>query len=733
MTNTDSKQNPPAHPGDGGPAAARRDAWGKLRAGAALALAALALSAPQAYTQEHTPPNASQAQDQERKYTLSLDNADILDLIKWASQLTNKTVVLHPSVRGKVTVLAGDPMNHNEAYELFQAILQVNGLAIVEDKDNLTVVPGNEAKISGTQLAGGLTGDGVAIFVIKIHNTTANAIYTSILPLVTKTGFVAADNNTNKILIADRRNNVKKIVNIIKELDRDEGMEIEIIQIQHASAQTLVTALEKLLSANPNRNQGPSKPTFTVDARTNSILLSASASVREQVHQLIKALDRPLDGGGDTRVFRLEYISVADVLTILQGIAERHNRPPGQGNQTAPRDPGDHISIQSSENLNLLVISAPSGEMGRIQSIISEIDIPRPQVLVEAMILEIAEENNDTLGIQWLAGGITSSGIDGQGDVFGGGFNNFPRGTAPFTIDPTTSAIGLSSGFSLGYFENGDLRAILNTVLSDSKADILSTPTILALDNEEASILVGSNVPLISGNQTQATSGNVLQTITRRDIGVSLSVTPQINNSGTITLTINQSVENLTQSNISTADVVTNKRELKTKVIIRDRQILVLGGLIRDEVTEGKTRVPLLGHIPGIGNLFSSTNIETTKRNLMVFIRPTILRNGQQSNEVSNDRYNFLRSLRRGQMEEQSRLFRGEREGTVLNNPSDSGNDSFINYEETAGENWIGPARTSEGAPAQPESAPKQEGESSSCTGGKRIGSNRRTVRRYCN
>ncbi|MCH9663023.1 MAG: type II secretion system secretin GspD [Gammaproteobacteria bacterium] len=671
----------------------------------------------------------------ERKYTLNLDNADILDLIKWASQLTNKTVVLHPSVRGKVTVLAGDPMNHTEAYELFQAILQVNGLAIVEDKDNITVTPGNEAKISGTQLAGTLTGDGVAIYVIKIHNTTANAIYTSILPLVTKTGFVAADNNTNKILIADRRNNVKKIVGIVSELDRDEGLEIEIIPIKHASAQNLVTAMEKLLTSNPNRNQGPARPTLTIDQRTNSILLSANTAVRDQIHELIAALDVPLQGGGDSRVFRLEYITVADVLTILQGIAERHNQPAGGQSGQAPRDPSDHIAIQSSENLNLLVISAPAAQMSKIQGIIAEIDVPRPQVLVEAMIMEIAEESNDSLGVQWLAGGITNSGVGDSGNIVGGGFRNFPRGTAPFTIDSATSSIGLANGFSLGYFENGDLRAILNTILTDSKANILSTPTILALDNEEASILVGSNVPLISGNQTQSTSGNVLQTITRRDIGVSLSVIPQINNAGTITLTINQSVENLTQANISTADVVTNKRELKTKVIIRDRQILVLGGLIRDEITEGKTRVPLLGHIPGIGKLFSSTTIESNKRNLMVFIRPTILRNGEQASRASADRYNFLRSLRRGQLEEQETLFRSKREGTELSGPENPDDDSFINYKQTAGDEWrdFAPNTLVESPPAQPaKPAKRSSSDSQPCRSSKRVGTVRRTVRRDC-
>ena len=655
------------------------------------------------YAEEKTP-------DAERQYTLTLDNADILNLIKWAAQLTNKTIVLHPSVRGKVTVLAGDPMTRQEAYELFQAILQVNGLALVEDEINITVVPGNEAKISGTQIAKPITGEGVAIYVIKIRNTTSNAVYTSILPLITKTGFVASDNNTNKILVADRRHNVEKIVGIIKELDKDEGLDIEIIPIQHANAQTLVTTLEKLIISG-GRSQGPSKPTIGVDLRTNSILLSATQSVRDQVHKIIESLDQPLSGEGDVRVFKLEYISVADILTILQGIAERHNQPvSGAGNQTTPKSSGEQISIQSSENLNLLVISAPQTEMAKIQGIISEVDVPRPQVLVEAMIIEIGDDTNDALGIQWLVGNINEA-LDANSEIIGGGFRNFPAPTAPVSIDTTTGNVNLASGFSVGHYAGGNLRSILNTVLTDTKANILSTPTILALDNEEASILVGSNVPLISGNQQQGVSGNVLQTITRRDIGVSLSVTPQINNAGTITLTIQQTVENLTQSAISTADIITNKRELNTKVIVRDRQILVLGGLIRDEISEGKTRTPILGHLPLLGNLFSSTTVESTKRNLMVFIRPTILRSDDASQSATNERYNFLRSLRHGLKEDQSNLFRSPRDYTKLSDPDDPNSSSFIDYQTS---------KEGEEDDSRPET----------CAGSRRVGSIRKSFRK---
>jgi len=579
----------------------------------------------------------SAADKKNDEITLSLDNADVADLVRWASDVTDKNIILHPNVQGRVTVIAGEPMNEQEAYDVFLSVLQVHGLAIVQEGDSLKVIPDAQAKQSPIPLSDdlkSLSGEEMIIQVVRVKNISATNVINLLRPLVPQTGYLAAYPQTNTMVIADRASNIQKLMNIINRIDQVGTIDIELISLEFADAKEVINVLTKLLPKQAgNQSEGSSPFNLAVDERSNSILMTGDPVTRQQIQSLVKRLDQPLDGDGNTQVVRVQYATAADLVPLLQSISGSV-----QKGAKAQGITDVDVSIQAHEQLNALVLTAPPSLLNTMRGVIKQLDIPRAQVLVEALIVEVNEDLANNIGIEWQA----EPRINGTT----GGFNSFPSDLSPLSA-ADGGGFNLGTGLSFGYFRGGSLRGIVNMLTGETNANILSTPTIVSLDNEEAEILVGSNVPFITGSQQRAGDIDPFQTIQREDIGVTLKVTPRINNNNSVTLDIQQSVESIAQSAVSTADIVTNKREIKTRVLIGDDEVLVLGGLIRDEITDGENKVPILGSIPILGNLFKSKTTTVTKTNLMVFIHPRILHNRDSLRAISRDKYNNMRGLQK--------------------------------------------------------------------------------------
>ncbi|WP_237064919.1 type II secretion system secretin GspD [Microbulbifer guangxiensis] len=582
------------------------------------------------------------AQPPER-VTLSLDNADIRDLINWAADFTGKNIIVHPNVKGKVTVVAGDPMTHDEAFEVFMSVLDVNGFTLVEQGGAWKVVPDSQAKAQAIPVVEGsvrVPGETMLVRTIRVENISATQLIAMLRPLVPTAGHLAAYADTNTLIIADRAANIEQIVRLVKQLDRAGAIDIELVPLQFASAKEVKQVLGELLQGGGKQAGNDVQPLrIAVDERSNSVLLTGDPVTRTQLKNVIRRLDQPLDGEGNTAVVYVQYANAADLKPILEGMSGSIQKTE-KDQQAADVE----VSIQVNESLNSLVLTAPPALLETMKGVIAKLDVRRAQVLIEAIIVEVTEGAGSDLGIKWIAG---------ANDDVAAGFNNDASPNPivdsdgnvlsefnPGSLNPLNL---LGTGLNLGYLTGTDVRAVVNAVATTNNANILSTPTIMALDNEEAEILVGQNVPFITGEQLLSGSNNdPFTTIQRQDIGTTLKVVPRVNNNNSVTLDIEQKVENVlpfAEGASGASDIVTSKREIRTRVLIDDGAILVLGGLIEDQVSETASKVPLLGDLPGIGRLFRSSSKDVSKTNLMVFLRPKILSTQIAGYEETRQRY----------------------------------------------------------------------------------------------
>lgn len=565
--------------------------------------------------------------------SLSLHQADIKDLVRWASAVTQKTIIIHPSIQGSVTVVAGEPMNPDEAYQVFLSVLQVHGFMVVDTDHVLKVVPADSAKENNLPL---ITDEikhpeDMVVRIIKVKNIAATDLMALVRPMLPQSSHLAAYPGTNSLLIASRAAKVEQIYKIIKRIDQAGTIDIELIEVEFASAQELIQTLSKLIPNTSGQQAQPNQINLAVDERSNSILMTGDPITRQQIRALVERLDQPLAGEGNTQVIFLQYARATQLVPILESVSGSVTR--GEKDQRLTQA---DISIRADESLNSLIITAPPSVLSTIKGVIAKLDIRRAQVLVEALIVEVNEDLSRDLGVEWR-----SNNADGGPESVFSGFSAFPGSVSPFQPD-NEGDITLGRGLSVGYFKGPDLRSIIRALEGEANANILSTPSVLAMDNEEAKILVGENVPFITGAQSRQGDVDPFQTIQRQDIGVVLEIKPHINNSDSVTLQINQTVESIAQSDAATADIVTNKREISTRALIDNNQILVLGGLIRDEVIQSESKVPLLGSIPLLGRAFRSSSNKVVKKNLMVFIHPQILRDTRSSDRATRDRYEYM-------------------------------------------------------------------------------------------
>lgn len=573
---------------------------------------------------------------------LNMEDTDIKTLISTVAEKTGKNFIVDPRVKGKVTVISHKAVTGDELYQIFLSILEVHGFAAVPGDKAIKIIPDASAKQTGIPTATSGSpgrGDELVTRVVNIDYVNATQLVPILRPLVPQQGHMAAFPSSNVLIISDRAENISRIMQLIGRIDRPANDDVEVISLQHASASEMVRILAAL---NKNAAKGsPEESVLVADERTNSILLSGDKADRLRLRALITHLDTPNDGGGDTQVIYLKYADAKSLVPVLTSVSSSLEGDKKKAATVAATS--SPISIQADENTNALVITAPGSTMRSLQAVIRQLDIRRAQVLVEAVIAEISTTKSSELGVQWLAG--KSEGSQPAAS------SQFPgSGTGILSLaDQSAGGVALGNGFHFGlgdFAGNNRFAVLIRAIASDDETNVLSTPSLVMLDNEEAEIVVGQNVPFITGSQ-QTTGGlaNPFQTIQRQDVGLTLKVKPQINEGNAIKLDITQEVSSVAPSSATGAsDIITDKRSIKTSVLADDGEVVVLGGLITDDLQEGVSKVPLLGDIPLVGGLFRSKTANKVKRNLMVFLHPVIIRDTKSNAALTSNKYNYIRT-----------------------------------------------------------------------------------------
>ncbi len=594
------------------------------------------------------------AQDAGPQIMPNYRGADIRQIIEAVGEVTGRNFLVDPRINAtNVTLLSYSPMSADAFYEAFLATLQVHGYVALDAGEIVKIVPDANARML-PGAAPGATGDEIVTQTVTLNNIGAAQLVPILRPLIPQYGHLAAHPVSNMLIIADRAANVNRMLSIIARMDQAADEDIEVIRLENASASEVVTMLTTLNQAAAAAGGAPAAQ-IAADARTNSVLLSGARTARLRYRALIAHLDTPSENGGDTRVRYLYYADAEDLATNLQA------QFTGVTADGAPGASTQGVSIWSDAGTNSLIINADPKTLQDMNAVIDKLDIRRAQVKVDAIIVEVSEGRENDLGITWALQGVGS-----ENPV---AFTNFPpsgivqlaTANAGGTPDPSLLPSGVLGAVGRVSDSGTSWAAILTALAADSSTNIIATPTIVTLDNEEAEIRVGQEVPFVSGafTNTGGTVGavNPFQTVQREPVGTSLKITPQINEGSGVKLVIEQETSSLTTAP-GAVDLITNERLITTSVFVEDGHILVLGGLIDEQLREGEQRVPLLGKIPGIGALFRSRTTELVKTNLMVFIRPTILRNSVQAAFETNAKYSYIRDIQLRQGEENVQLMR---------------------------------------------------------------------------
>lgn len=569
-------------------------------------------------------PKSSDLKTGNTQLSLQLENTDIRELIRWAADHVEKNIIIHPDVKGKVTVLSGSPISDGDAYQVFLSILQVHGYAVVETFDSLKILPSaiatkQYAPVTLSNLAA--TKNDIVAHVLRLKHIRVTDAEKLLKPLLTNSALIVAVPDSDLLVIADQAINLSRALTLIDDIDQPNPTEIRVVDLIYAPADAVADSIRKLFPVEFASNK---RLSLMADKRTNTLLMSGPPLVLNELNALALRLDTPSDNDLRTQIITIDYLKASELAAPLKNIAEQYTRD---------KDPKSTVIIDVNDAKNALIITATEAVIRPLMRTIKELDTPRSQVLVEAIIVEINTDKVFNLGVEWKGN------FPGDGIVVG-------NATVSNLSTPQSPQLG--GGFSLGYYRGDQFWLLVRALAGDTDSNLLSTPNIIALDNESAEILVGENVPFVTGSSTSASSptSNPFQTIERQDIGISLKVTPHINNDETVTLEISQTVEQIAPtSSTATADIVTSKRQIQTTVLLRDDEVLVLGGLIRDDVTETKSKTPILGDIPLLGHLFRSTSVTKNKRNLMVFIHTRILHRTADTNQQTRRYIDHMRKL----------------------------------------------------------------------------------------
>jgi general secretion pathway protein D len=597
-------------------------------------------------------------------YTVNLKETDIQELIKFVAEATGTTIVVDPAVKGKVRVISSKPVSSSELYDLFLSILEVHGYTAVRSGGVVRVIQSKDARSSPVAVRSteaNIGSDEYVTQVIRLDNISAAKLIPVLRPLVPQQAHMAAYAPSNAIIISDVSANIDRIREIIESMDQSAQLETDIIKLKYAVAEDVVRMLDQLNKSEAKQSGAVDAEVLLVaDERTNSILVSGDELERARIKSLIRYLDTPLEQSGNVKVVYLEYADAKEISEVLSRVMQNMSRL-DNADSKKPTRTGNGSTIEADEGTNALIITADTDEMAALEAVIRRLDIRRAQVLVEAIIVEMELIDGQELGLQWLFAndnGFYGSNINASdsraariGDALFPPTDSVEPVTDP-DLGDLAGALAGTPGLSMGWGTIGDdltMTVILNALKEQNNANILSTPSLLTLDNQEAFITVGQNVPFVTGSFTNTGAGgdgaqNPFQTIERENVGITLTVTPHINEGDSVVLDIEQEVSSLTGLSAVASDLITNERRIRTKVLAGDGRTVVLGGLIKDDIQDGQQKVPFLGDIPLLGRLFRTDAVKVTKTNLLIFIRPTIIRDDEQLDGATADKYQYIRA-----------------------------------------------------------------------------------------
>jgi general secretion pathway protein D len=630
----------------------------------------------------------SLAQDPARnEATLNFVGADIESVVKAIGHYTNTTFIIDPRVKGTINLVSEKPVTKAQAFQLLTSALRLQGYAVVVSGNFTKVVPEADAKLqSGPIQAGAIRGDQIATQIFRLNYESAANLVPVLRPLISPNNTINANPGTNSLVITDYADNLRRLSKIIAALDGPETSDLDVLPIRYAMATDIAVMVNRLLEPGGGAaaaGAAAGRTSLLADSRTNSVIIRAPSAARANLAKsLIAKLDQPTAQPGNVHVVHLKNAEATKLALTLRAVVASDGSITGTPSPTTPptmqstsaagSQPGAPAPlpqappqgplptggpagfIQADAATNTLIITASEAVYRNLRAVIDQLDARRAQVYVESLIVEITAERAAEFGIQWAG----LSGDRGSNYRVGSitGFTPQQSGNnliGQAVANATTGVpIPPGNGLTLGIFRQigGQLGlgALAHALESEGNANILSMPNLITLDNEEARIIVGQNVPFVTGQFTTQASGgaagvNPFQTIERKDVGLSLRVRPQVSEGGTVKLAIYQETSNI-QPTSNASDIITNKRSIETNVLVDDGQIIVLGGLIEDSVNDGVEKVPGLGDIPVIGNLFKYQTRKRTKTNLMVFLRPTVIRSNEQSVNVAGDRYNYIRN-----------------------------------------------------------------------------------------
>ena len=640
-------------------------------------------------------------QAQAQTWKINLRDADLTAFINEVADITGKNFAVDPRVRGNVTVISNKALNKDEVYDLFLGVLNVNGVVALPSGNTIKLVPDSNAKNSGIPYDARkrASGDQIVTRVIWLQNTNPNDLIPALRPLMPQFAHLAAVAGTNALIVSDRATNIYQLENIIRNLDGTGQNDIEAITLQSSQAEEIIGLLETMSATGTSKDFIGARVRIIADNRTNRILIKGDPDSRKRLRRTIEMLDVPsADRLGGLKVFRLKYASAKNLAEILQGLVTGQSVSSSSGSNNANKSSsinnltsnsqgqtgnsssgvnpsinlnsgfnnsqnnagitsfnGNGVSIIADGTQNALVVKADPQLMREIEAAIQQLDIRRQQVLIEAAIIEVSGNDADQLGIQWALGDLSSGvGLMSFSNV-GASLASIAAGYASAGASGAAAAIagdaskGNGATFGVGNFENSRKAygALIQALKTNTKSNFLSTPSIVTMDNEEAYIVVGQNVPFVTGSVSTGTSGTVnpYTTVERKDVGVTLKVVPHIGENGTVRLEVEQEVSDVQNNKGQATDLVTNKRAIKTAVLAEHGQTVVLGGLIADNTALSRQGVPGLSDIPYLGRLFRADSRSNEKRNLLVFIHPTIVGDADDVRRLSQQRYNQLYSL----------------------------------------------------------------------------------------
>ena len=572
-------------------------------------------------------------------FVLNYEDADIKKVSQDIARFAKKTIILDPRVKGKITIYSNASLNSDQVWDVYLRTIQVNGFSSVADNGVVRIVPENEATRDENDINN--ENGNFLTSVIPLVNRSAAEILPMIKPITGRQSHLSSIPSINSILIVDRLSNVKRIRDLLEDLDKDNSAKITIIKLENLSSIEAVRILEKLKAQNnPTINNFVAIPF----SPSNSVILSANSTITNNIQKTLTSLDADVKADKSIDVIYLKYAKAEDISSILNSVSDRFAASPD----------GIKTVITHHEKTNSLIVSSEESNLPGIRNLISKLDIRRAQVLVEAIIVELSETAAQNLGIETL--------YTGDGDV-PIGVTAYDVGSGPNLLaiagsaasdgsDATLSQLATSSllgsqGLVAGFGDftgAGNFAGILSAVANDQNPNILSTPSVIAMDNTESKLLVGQEIPITTGESLGSSNVNAFRTTSREEVGIKLEVTPQINEGSSVILKIKQEVSSVAGTYASGVDLITNNRTIETTVLADNGQIIVLGGLIDEDIQENISKVPLLGSIPVLGKLFQSSSTQVVKKKLFVFIRPTILIDSDSINELSAEKYNFIKA-----------------------------------------------------------------------------------------